>query len=134
MRHGAWLINDCVPHSYTFTPDAAQSLVMLAGSASAWNQTWHVPTASNPPTGKQFIETVAKEFGVAPKYRVLGRPLLALVGLFDSDIRESREMLYQSDAEYLFDSAKFSKAFRFEPMSYVEGIRRTALAYKPAAG
>jgi len=39
-------------------------------------------------------------------------------------------MLYQSDSEYLFDSTKFSKAFSFEPTSYVEGIKRTALACK----
>ena len=126
----SWLVNDAVAHSYTYTPDAAKSLVLLADSELAWNQTWHVPTAPNPPTGKQFIEWVAEEFGVALKYRVLGRPLIRLAGLFDSDIRESYEMLYQSDSEYLFDSAKFSIAFNFEPTSYLEGIRRTALAYK----
>jgi nucleoside-diphosphate-sugar epimerase len=73
----SWLVDDSVPHSYTYTPDAAKSLVLLADSESAWNQTWHVPTASNPPTGKEFIQMVAKEFGVAPKYRVLGRPLVS---------------------------------------------------------
>ena len=91
---------------------------------------WHVPTASNPPTGRQFIEMAAKEFGVAPGYRVLGRPLLRLANLFNSDIRESWEMLYQSDSAYLFDSAKFSQAFNFKPTPYLEGIRRTALAYR----
>jgi nucleoside-diphosphate-sugar epimerase len=126
----SWLVDDSVPHSYTYTPDAAKSLVLLADSESGWNQTWHVPTAPNPPTGKEFIQMVAKEFGVAPKYRVLGRPLIRLAGLFNSDIRDSYEMLYQSDSEYLFDSAKFSKAFRFEPTAYVEGISRTATAYK----
>jgi nucleoside-diphosphate-sugar epimerase len=124
------LVNDSVPHSYTFTPDAAKSLAFLANTESAWNQTWHVPTASNPPAGKEFIQMVANEFAVAPKYRVLSRPLIKVAGWFDSDIRESYEMLYQSDSEYLFDSTKFSKAFNFEPTSYVKGIRRTALAYK----
>jgi nucleoside-diphosphate-sugar epimerase len=126
----SWLVNDSVPHSYTYTPDAAKSLALLADSESAWNQTWHVPTAPNPPAGKEFIKMVAKEFGVEPKYRVLSRPLIRLAGLFDSDIRESYEMLYQSDAEYLFDSTKFSKAFSFEPTSYAEGVRHTASAYK----
>ncbi len=36
---------------------------MLADTESAWNQTWHVPTASNPPTGKEFIQMVADAFG-----------------------------------------------------------------------
>jgi nucleoside-diphosphate-sugar epimerase len=130
----SWLVNDSVPHSYTYTPDAAKSLALLADSESAWNQTWHVPTAPNPPTGKEFIEMVAKEYGVEPKYRVLRRPLLKVAGLFDSNIRESFEMLYQSESEYLFDSTKFSKAFGFEPTSYAEGITRTASAYKSANG
>jgi nucleoside-diphosphate-sugar epimerase len=52
----SWLVNDSVRHSYTYTLDAAKSLAMLADTESAWNQTWHVPTARNPPTGKEFIE------------------------------------------------------------------------------
>jgi nucleoside-diphosphate-sugar epimerase len=123
----ACLVDDSLPHSYTYTPDAAKSLVMLASAESALNQTWHVPTASNPPTGKAFIQMVAEEYGVEPKYRILSRPLIRLAGLFDSDIRASYEMLYQNDSEYIFDSTKFSTAFGFEPTSYAEGVRRTAL-------
>jgi nucleoside-diphosphate-sugar epimerase len=125
----SWLVNDSVPHSFTYTPDAAKSLVLLSDSETAWNQTWHVPTASNPPTGREFIRMASNEFGIAPKYRILNRPLIKMAGWFDSDIRESYEMLYQNDAEYLFDSTKFSRAFRFEPTSYSRGIAHTALAY-----
>ncbi len=124
----SWLINDSVKHSFTFTPDASRSLVLLADSASAWNQTWHVPTASDPPTGKQFIELVAKEFGREPKYQVLTRPMLWVAGWFDTTVRELYEMLYQYEFDYVFDSTKFAKAFRFQPTSYAEGVRRTAQA------
>ncbi len=126
----AWLVNASLPHSYTFTPDAAKSLTMLANAESAWNQTWHVLTASNPPTGREFIQMAADEFGVEPRYQVLSRPLIKIAGIFNSDIRESYEMLYQNDSEYIFDSTKFSKAFDVEPTSYAEGIRRTVLTYK----
>jgi nucleoside-diphosphate-sugar epimerase len=122
-------VNDSVPHSFTFTPDAAESVALLADAETVWNQTWHVPIASNPPTGEEFIRMAAKEFGVEPRYRILSRPLIKIAGLFDSDIRETYEMLYQSDAEYLFDSTKFSKAFNFQPTSYADGIRQTAAAY-----
>jgi nucleoside-diphosphate-sugar epimerase len=122
----SWLVNDAVRHSWTFAPDAGKSLAMLAESDSAWNQTWHVPTAPNPPTGKAFIEIGAKVFGVEPKYRVLSRPLIKIAGFFNSDIRESYEMLYQYESEYLFDSTKFSTAFNFAPTAYEEGIRRCA--------
>jgi len=46
-RKPSWLVNDSVPHSLTFTPDAARGLVELSGRPSAWNQTWHLPP---PPT------------------------------------------------------------------------------------
>lgn len=125
-----WPVNDSVKHSFTFTPDAARSLVLLANTESGWNQTWHVPTAANPPTGKQFIELVAKEFGTPPKYRVLSRPMLKIVGLFDATVRELYEMLYQYEFDYAFDSTKFTQAFRFLPTSYAEGIHITAQAYR----
>lgn len=130
----ACLVSDAVPHSYTYTPDAAKSLLLLADSAAAWNQTWHVPTAPEPPTGREFIEMVAKEFGVEPKYLVLGRPLLKVAGWFDSDVRESYEMLYQNEYEYLFDSTRFTRTFGFEPVSYVEGVRRTTASCRLPVG
>jgi nucleoside-diphosphate-sugar epimerase len=128
-KSAAWLVNDTVPHSFTFTPDAVRSLLLLANSDTAWNQTWHVPTADNPPTGKEYIQMVAKEFGVVPNYKVLGKAMIKIAGFFVSDIRESYEMLYQNDTAYVFDSKKFSKAFNVEPTSYANGIELAAAVY-----
>jgi nucleoside-diphosphate-sugar epimerase len=126
----SWLVNDSLPHSYTYTPDAARSLIMLAERESAWNQTWHLPTAPHPLTGRQFITAVAKEMGVAPRYRVLNKLMLRVAGWFNSDIGESYEMLYQSDSPYIFDSSKFANVFGFSGTSYAEGIRFTANSFK----
>jgi nucleoside-diphosphate-sugar epimerase len=125
-----WLVNDAVKHSFTFTPDAARSLVLLADSENAWNQTWHVPTAPDPPAGKEFIELAAKEFGMQPKYRVLNRPMVWMAGSFDTNIGELYEMLYEFDSDYIFDSTKFMNAFQFRAASYSEGIHRSAKAYR----
>jgi nucleoside-diphosphate-sugar epimerase len=124
----AWLANDLVKHSFTFTPDAARSLVQLMDSESSWNQTWHVPTAPDPPAGKEFIALAAKEFGRTPKHRVLTRPMLKVAGWFDTTVRESYEMLYQNEFDYVFDSSKFARAFHCQPTPYPEGIRKTAEA------
>lgn len=129
-RKASWLVNDSVPHSLTYTRDAAQGLVQLAERDTAWNQTWHVPTTPNPLTGKEFVALVAKEFGVAPKYRVLGRPMLRVAGWFDPLVAESYEMLYQSDAPYVFDSGKFAREFCFAGTSYADGIHATAASFK----
>ncbi len=132
-ERAAWLVNDSVGHSYTFTPDAARSLVLLSETETAWNQTWHVPTAPDPPTGKEFIALAAQAFGVPPRHRVLNRPMLKVAGWFDRTIAESYEMLYQSESEYLFDSTKFAKAFQFEATAYAEGVREVAERYKQRA-
>lgn len=130
----SWLVNDAVAHSFTYTPDAALSLALLAADRTAWNQTWHLPTASTPPTGKEFIQMIAAALGVEPSYRVLGRPLIKIAGWFNADIRESYEMLYQNDSPYVFDSTKFNKVFNFKPTTYSEGIRQTAADLKLTAG
>jgi nucleoside-diphosphate-sugar epimerase len=120
------LVNDSVKHSYAFTPDAARSLAQLATSEAAWNQTWHVPTAPDPPTGKEFIERAAEALHARAKYRVLSRPLVKIGGWFNSDTANLYEMLYQYESDYIFDSTKFTRAFGVEATTYVEGIRQVA--------
>jgi nucleoside-diphosphate-sugar epimerase len=127
---GSWLVNDSVPHSFTFTPDAGKSLAMLAASETSWNQTWHVTTAAQPPTGKELIRLAATQFGVEPRYRVLTPFMLKVAGLFNSDVRELGEMLYQYASPYVFDSTKFTKTFGFEPTDYAAGIERTTSTYR----
>jgi nucleoside-diphosphate-sugar epimerase len=124
------LVNDSVPHSYTYTPDAAQALVRLAESESAWNQTWHVPTAPSALTGKEFIARAADAMGVAPKDRLLSRSMVRVFGWVNPTVGEVHEMLYQNDSPYLFDSSKYAKAFGFAGTPYAEGIRATAASYK----
>lgn len=128
----SWLADDAVAHSFTYTPDAARGLVTLARSEAAWNQTWHLPTAPNPPTGKEFLRRAAQAFGVAANYRVLRRPLVRIGGWFDAQAREAYEMLYQNDAPYIFDSSKFQAAFGEEATAYERGIEACAEAYRAA--
>jgi len=120
------LASDRQPHSYTYTPDAAKALVTLAESERAWNQSWHLPTAPDPPTGKEFIVRAAAEMGVSPKWRVLSRPMVKVFGWFNPVVGEVYEMMYQNDAPYLFDSSKYARAFGFAGTPYADGIRATA--------
>ncbi len=132
-KKASWLLNDAVSHSLTFTPDAARAVVMLADRETAWDQVWHLPTAPDPPAPKEFIAMAASEFGVAPRYRVLNRPMLRVAGWFNPLVRESYEMLYQNDRPYLFDSTKFATEFGFAGTPYADGIRIAADSYKPKA-
>jgi nucleoside-diphosphate-sugar epimerase len=125
-----WLVNDTAKHSFTFTPDIAKALLVLSKSDEAYGQVWHLPTAPNPFTGKEFIKIVAREAGVQPKHRVLSKWMLRLAGLSDKTIAESYEMLYQSEFDYVFDSSKFQNAFHVNPTSYEDGVKETVKYYK----
>jgi nucleoside-diphosphate-sugar epimerase len=127
-KKARWLMNDRVKHSFTYTPDAGRATALLGNTETAFNQVWHLPTDRNALTGKEFIEEAARAFGVEPRYSVLGKGMLRLVGLFNGPVRENMEMLYQNDSDYLFDSSKFEKAFDFNPTPYEQGIKETVEA------
>ncbi len=118
-----WLANDQCVHSFTYTPDAGKATALLGNTDQAYGQVWHLPTASDPPTGKEWVEKIAQGLGTEPNYRVVSPLMVRILGLFMPIMRETHEMLYQYDRDYVFDSSKFEKAFDFRPTSYEEGIR-----------
>jgi len=132
-QKASWLVNDSVPHSLIYTPDAARAVLTLAESESAWNQTWHLPTTPNPPTGREFITAAAQAMNRDPKYRVLSPLMVRLFGWFNPVVGEIYEMLYQNDSPYVFDSSKYARAFGFSGTPYDEGIRATAASYRKPA-
>lgn len=119
-----WLGSDRYKHSYTYTIDAAKATALLGNTKSAFGETWHLPTAKNPLTGKEWIELIAGEMGVKPKYRVVSKTMVRLMGLFLPVMGEMHEMLYQYDRDYVFNSDKFEEKFAFKPTPYVEGVRQ----------
>jgi nucleoside-diphosphate-sugar epimerase len=128
-KKAKWLINADVPHSFTYTPDTGKALYMLAQREDAFNQTWHLPTAANPLTGREFVQLAAETMNAKDGVTVLPMWMMQLAGLFNSDIKESVEMSYQNKYAYIFDSSKFNQAFNFQPANYREGIKATAEYY-----
>lgn len=126
-----WLCSLNYKHSFTYTPDAAGATAILGNDPKAYNQVWHLPTAANPMTGKKWIEAFAKEMNVQPKVQVATKFIVKLMGLFMPIMKESYEMLYQYDRDYIFDSTKFDKAYNFKPTSYLEGIKMVVSEGKP---
>jgi nucleoside-diphosphate-sugar epimerase len=117
-------------HSYSYTADCGKALHLLATSDDSYNQVWHLPTAAPALTAKEFIHIIAGKLGVEPKYTILRKWMVRLAGLFDRQIREVHEMLYQNEYDYQFDSSKFERSFDFVPTSYETGIERTIEFFK----
>ena len=125
-KKAQWLVNADVVHSFTYVPDAAKALYLLAKNEDAFAQTWHLPTAALPLTGKNFIQQAAAAMHAKDGVSVLSKTMLRIAGLFVKTIRESYELIYQSEFPYIFDSTKFTNRFKFNTTSYVQGIKETA--------
>lgn len=127
-KKAVWFSDASKIHNFTYSPDAAIATAILGNSSDAWNQVWHLPTNRTPLTGKQWIELFAREIGVAPRYQVLSTFLMGGMGFFVPVLRELKEMTYQYDRDYLFDSSKFEKKFNYTPVKPEEAVRQTIKA------
>lgn len=128
-KKAQWLLDAQVPHAFTYVPDAAKALYLLAKDPGAFGQTWHLPTQSNPLTGEAFVAIAAQAMHQPNRLTILSKFMIRLAGLFVKPIKESYEMMYQNDAPYLFDSSKFEQHFGVPPTSYEAGIVATAKHY-----
>lgn len=118
-----WMASLNFKHSFAYTPDAAKATALLGNSEKAYNQVWHLPTAKNPYTGREWIEAIAKEMGVKPKTQTATKFIVRILGLFIPLMREMPEMMYQYDRDYVFNSDKFDKHFDFKVTPYSDGIK-----------
>jgi len=119
-------------HNFSYIPDMGRAMYLLGQNPESDNQVWHMPTAK-PLTGKQFIEMVAKIYGVEPKYFAIKKFMMQLAGLFDKITKEMVEMYYQYDHDYNFNSDKFEKAFNFKPTTYEDGIKQLSQTIRKKA-
>ena len=124
-RRANWFIDADKKHSFTYTPDAAKATALLGNTDDAYNTIWHLPTDKNTITGREFIELFSKEMKVSNKLVVMPMWMVKLAGIFVPVLKEMREMMYQYDRDYFFDSSKFDKRFNFKTTTYQEGVRNT---------
>lgn len=120
-----WIMDASKKHSFTFTPDAAKATALLANTADAYNQVWHLPTDKNTLTGSEIIALFNREMNTSKKEMLLPMWMIKLIGLFIPIMREMPEMMYQYDRDYVFDSSKFDSRFKFKTTTYQEGIKLT---------
>jgi len=123
-KTAAWLGALDAPHTMTYLPDFAHGLVTLGTHESAFGEVWHLPS-NTPITGRDFIERVFDAVDRSPSMRAYGYWMLTLAGLFDRQIWEVREVLYQFRDPFVMDTSKFEAAFGRAVTSYETAIRET---------
>ncbi len=110
-------------HNFTFTTDAGRATALLGNTPDAYGQVWHLPTDQSKLTGKQWIALFAHQMDVEPKCRVLPVWMMGLLGIFIPVMKEFKEMAYQYDRDYVFDSTKFERKFGIKPSSPIHAVQ-----------
>lgn len=127
-RTPQWIGNAGAFHSFTYTPDAAETLARLGNRPDAYGQVWHAVTSQEPMSGERYVRLACELAGRPYGLQVAPRWLLALMGLAMPVLRENAEMMYQFEHDYRFDSAKAARALGQAATSYREGIAATLRA------
>jgi nucleoside-diphosphate-sugar epimerase len=102
--------NPDLPHTYTYMPDIGKALVVLGEREEALGQVWHIPSAATVTT-RQLLQLVGEVIGKPVQIQTAPRLLLQLLGLFNPNLREVMEMMYQFEEPFVVDHSKFAQAF-----------------------
>lgn len=118
-----WLYDKNKKHSFTYIADAAYSTAYLSQNESAWNQVWHLPTSKAYPSGQEVVNILGKHLGVPNKMAVLPGFMVWILSLFIPILKEVKELRYQLDQDYCFDSSKIENAYGLKPINIEDGLK-----------
>ena len=111
-------------HTYSYLPDIATGLAILGEHDEADGEAWHLPNAPAITT-RQFIEQVYAAAGTEPGIQAMPRWMVNAVGLFNGNVREMKEMLYEFEEPFVVDDGKFETAFGSHATQLSEAIGTT---------
>lgn len=118
-----------LPHSYTYTADAARTLAALGTRDDVLGEVFHVPNAPALTT-RQVIDLIADELGSPIKVSVAPRFLLRAMGLFNKTLREVDEMLYEFTQPFVVDGAKAQSRLGIAPTPMAGAIAATTTWFR----
>lgn len=117
------------PHSFTYVKDFGTALATLGTRDESLGQIWIAPTNA-PITQADLLKLVEREIGKPVKYRVGGKLILSIMGLFNKSAGEVVEMLYEFTKPFVVSSHKFEQAFGIRPTPLEQAVRETVAWFK----
>lgn len=119
------------PHTYAFVDDVATGLAMLATNDDASGQVWHIPAA---PTlsHRELMAIAFDEAGLPLKIRgsKISGYFLRAIGLFQKDVGEVSELLYQFEKPLIVSHEKYERTFGANPTPHDVALRHTLAWYQ----
>lgn len=112
------------PHTFSYIPDIAAGLATLGSDSRADGKAWHLPNAPTLTT-RQFIERVYQAAGTDGGVSAMPRLLVSLIGLFNANLREVKEVLFEFEEPFVVDSTAFESTFGQSATDLEEAIPAT---------
>jgi nucleoside-diphosphate-sugar epimerase len=122
----AWVVGDPdVPRGWSYLPDVAATLVLLATDDRAFGRAWHVPSAIR--SQREALTDLASALGLgAPKVSGMPWPMLRAMGVAVPFLREVVAVRHQFDQPYVIDASATTATFGLEPTPWDDVVRATA--------
>jgi nucleoside-diphosphate-sugar epimerase len=120
-------------HTFTFVEDIPEALFTLALDDKNNGETFHLPTTDEMLTQAQFAQLACTKAGTdIKKYVEIKGLMLFIFSFFAPILKEFKEMLYQFENDYVFDSTKIYQWYPSlkKATSYSEGLQKTVDYYK----
>ncbi|MFC4118194.1 NAD-dependent epimerase/dehydratase family protein [Nonomuraea zeae] len=115
-----------VAHSWTYTGDAARTLIAAARHEESWGRAWHVPSTSEISVRHLAGHLAAAADTPAPRLRHMPSQELEEIGRTDSIMAEFPEMLYLYDRPNILDASSARKVLGVTPTPIDDVLREMA--------
>ncbi|GAA4200192.1 NAD-dependent epimerase/dehydratase family protein [Streptosporangium oxazolinicum] len=113
------------PHSWTYVPDVARTLIAAGEGDRAWGRAWHVPT-NEPMTAREIAERLCALAEVPdPGVKPMPHWMLRAAALFSPMLGELEELRYQFVRPFILDSSTSQAALGIAPTPMDEALAAT---------
>ena len=113
------------PHTYSYVADFGKLLATLGTRDESLGQVWFTPSPE-PVTQAGILHLLEQEVGHKVKVIVGGEMTMRMLGLFNPEIRETVEMMYEWTQPFIVDTDKAAKAFGLRPTPLKQAIHASA--------
>ncbi|MCX5008428.1 NAD-dependent epimerase/dehydratase family protein [Streptomyces sp. NBC_00638] len=104
-----------VPHSWTYTADAARTLIAAARNEKSWGRAWHVPSVSRAPVRELAARLALAAAVPSPELTHMTKTELEEIGRTDAVMAEFPEMLYLYDRPNILDASFTAEVLNIAP-------------------
>jgi nucleoside-diphosphate-sugar epimerase len=121
------------PHSWTYTGDAARTLVAAARHEESWGRAWHVPATSEASVRELAVRLAAAAGAPDPHLDHMTGTELEEIGRTNPIMAEVPEMLYLYDRPNIIDASYTAKVLGLTPTPLDDVLAEMAAEHAIAA-